>query len=525
VRARVVGIVLLAVAALLPAGGASAEPTLLVADLSALTADEQMVFAALEGIVNRDVPILYLLGFRDGHDYVIDETAELWLRDAVPLATERVAPYDALDRLKDRVRGLVVWDPGLKVDTQNVATTIAGQQDLLPVSPDLIGLAGLPVVHDLRDLHLHSREQAYQWALDNLGPPSRFGHLAWLGDPRNGRPYQHGFRDWVVSRRGFAFDGDPKLEAGLVRRILDAFPQGTTVFGYPFFDDAQYQRSSQVATGEPAGVTEISLSGKVLVPSLDLTNFSVHSSFPTQTQAPQWDDTPLVPDITKTYVAFLITDGDNLGHNEHYLRQKHWDDPLRGSIPMGVSISPFLALYAPKLYGWYVRTMTPNDVLVMGPSGAGYTYPSLLPNLDAYLERTHELMDLSGLRAPWILDFGYAASPSPLLVQRYIDALHPSAVFADYGGYVLPNPPAVTYQDGVPVVHALWSQDVGATANQIKVAARTSGTLPGFVLVALSTSRMGFRSAASVMSLLGADYVAVRPDHFAGLIRGSHAVP
>ena len=47
-------------------------------------------------------------------------------------------------------------------------------------------------------------------------------------------------------------------------KILDAFPKGTPVFGYPFFDDQLYAATGEAA-GEPFGVGEISYSGKYLV--------------------------------------------------------------------------------------------------------------------------------------------------------------------------------------------------------------------------------------------------------------------
>src|SRR5439155_14462678 len=140
---------------------------------------------------------------------VADETAATWLHDAVPLPTAPVDdPYALLQQF--RPKGLVVWDPALAVDTQNVATTIAGLRDLLPASPDLADRLSrppysLPVKVDLRRLHLQSRADAYDWALANLGPLSRYGLLSWMGGPRNGRAGQHGLRDFVVAHRGFAF--------------------------------------------------------------------------------------------------------------------------------------------------------------------------------------------------------------------------------------------------------------------------------------------------------------------------------
>jgi hypothetical protein len=109
--------------------------------------------------------------------------------------------------------------------------------------------------------------------------------------------------------------------------------------------------------------------------------------------------------------------------------------------------------------------------------------------------------------------------------MRYAVDLKPSAIFTDYGGYVVPNPPAVSFSGGVPVVHALWATDVPSAVERIRLAGATSATRPAFVLVALSTWDMGYGQACDVMKRLGASFEAVRPDHFVGLIRQAYGQP
>jgi hypothetical protein len=167
--------------------------------------------------------------------------------------------------------------------------------------------------------------------------------------------------------------------------------------------------------------------------------------------------------------------------------------------------------------------MTPNEVLVAGPSGAGYAYPGMHADLDGFLARTRPLMDLAGLRAVWILDWGYAASPTRETTARYVDALKPAAIFTDYGGFVLPNPPSISFSGGVPVIHAAWGEDVQRTVWRIQGESNlVQGPRgkPAFVFVALVTSTMSFAQAHQVMERLGPGYEAVRPDHFVGLIKG-----
>jgi hypothetical protein len=509
---------------------------LLVVNVSKVSDDEQLMLAALQGLVNRRSGRVYLVGLRNGHEFEVDQTAKTWLRDAVPRRVskraKRIRPYRLLKRFRSRLRGLVVWDPALAVDTQNVATTMAGLKRLLPVSPKLVPRLRkppfrLPVVADLRKEGLESRQEAYEWAFEKLGPPSRFGLLAWLGGPRNGRPGQHGLRDLIVARRGFAFEAEPHREWELTFRILDAFPAGTPVYGYPFHDD-EFYAATGLASGEPFGVGEISRSGKFLIPTGSGTNLSFHSRLRARIARPPWDDSPWVADpgdTGKTYVAFLLSDGDSLGHQQHWLRTRHWDNPARGSVPMGVSTTPWLAVDAPRIHNFYVRSMKPNEVMFAGPSGAGYIYPQLHSDLDGFLALTRRMMRRSGLHAVWILDNGYLASPTPEIVQRYVEALRPSAIFADYGGYLLPNPPPLSFSDGVPVFHAIWGwPDVASTVDRIRLAASTFPGRPAFVTVALSTATMGYSQAGDVMDRLGSSFVAVRPDRFVGLVNGTYGI-
>ena len=125
-------------------------------------------------------------------------------------------------------------------------------------------------------------------------------------------------------------------------------------------------------------------------------------------------------------------------------------------------------------------------------------------------------------RAVWVLDNAYLASPSPLVTAQYADTLHPSAIFSDYGGWTIANPPPVSFSGGVPVVHAVWGDTVANAVARVQASAAVYPGRPSFVLVALSTWSMGYAQAKQVMDQLGPSFVAVRPDRFVGLIRGAY---
>lgn len=97
-------------------------------------------------------------------------------------------------------------------------------------------------------------------------------------------------------------------------------------------------------------------------------------------------------------VAFMTSDGDNIQLLQHvdFIGPAHYGSPLRGSVPVGWSYSPAMAALMPSVLGWVQDTLTVNDSISAGPSGAGYCYPQLFPadgvQATAFGSATAELM-------------------------------------------------------------------------------------------------------------------------------------
>ncbi len=118
----------------MPYGGTALEPG------AALTRayDELALLAALQGIVNRTAPRLYLLGLSGPGQPDLDgfwwqRMADLGWKVARQTPHEAQGLSELLKIYGHRTRGLVVWDPQVPA-TQNVAATLAGALDLLPVA-------------------------------------------------------------------------------------------------------------------------------------------------------------------------------------------------------------------------------------------------------------------------------------------------------------------------------------------------------------------------------------------------------
>ena len=99
-------------------------------------------------------------------------------------------------------------------------------------------------------------------------------------------------------------------------------------------------------------------------------------------------------------VAFVNSDGDNLQLLQNdWVSTSHWNDPSRGSVPVGWSYSPAMAVLMPNIMAYAVRTSTANDSLSTGPSGAGYAYPQLYrtAHKNLFATATAKLMKMAGM--------------------------------------------------------------------------------------------------------------------------------
>jgi hypothetical protein len=493
-----------------------------VADVSHLSSQQQLLFSALQGIANKTGPNIYLLGL-DGSEPGANVTESLWLKEIVPLEPNFLSIEALLQKYIRLVDGLILWDSRLAIHTQNLATTLAGVYNYLPVSAqlanwNLLSKFNLKVKIDLSKRNFKNGIAAYTWLLNRkqsnqiqiLGPP------VWIGNILNTSTPRTSLRDWIVSESGFAFELYVETLSDLIflPKLLSFFPNNSTVYGYLYYDDAVYRKTG-IAFNEYTAVSTLSKSNKALVASSNATNLSVYSKINSPYIKPKWVNSKTPVSDNTTFISFGFTDGDNVGYNLQHLRKYLWDDPLRGSFPMSFSISPYLVKLAPGAYSYYTRSMTENENLIMGPSGAGYVYPSDLKNLSQYLKTTKSLMDLTGLDAIWILDNNTIYPPSSSMLDAYVSELNPTAIVSLYGGF--PNAaayqPAAFLYKGIPILNSVRGIGVNATTeailttNQLELNNFRNGLK--FQFVALDAWSMTYNDAQSIMKNLGESYKAV----------------
>jgi hypothetical protein len=207
--------------------------------------DEMHLLSAVQGLVNRDAPQLYLFYCSEfGVDtdqfwfqWLIHEDG--WLKSARVHALTNL--QDVLIRFRSAYQGLIVYDPAVPA-TATLASTIAGCDDLLPVryGTPLFGtlvtdmrlpvkvwlvhtngtslFTGAGTIPDTQEASTGSaKNDCYRWAIKHYLAKTQPGIAAyyidafWLANPRAADPTMHTLsnHDYFVARKAFFFDLSP----------------------------------------------------------------------------------------------------------------------------------------------------------------------------------------------------------------------------------------------------------------------------------------------------------------------------
>jgi GxGYxYP putative glycoside hydrolase C-terminal domain/GxGYxY sequence motif in domain of unknown function N-terminal len=542
-----------------------------VYDIRGTSQDTQLAITTMTGIINRQKPQVYLLSSADAAFWLQEVFAQI-PQDVSP-ATGNTALDAMLNKYGSTIQGMIIYDPN-SIDSINIATMLAGQRDGMVVSPSLASaLQGpphqLPVIADLRTYQWKNRIQAYTWAESNLLKNSATNLIAGL-DPN----IPGALRSFLVATRTFMYWLDASKwipdvfngwisESGLMKRIFSTFPAGTMHLGWfidephgvtltsqsampvlasDFFENLEVWTSVQNVPGiqQPqtenvgTGLAPVQLPAPVQPPATNLDNEQpqtenvgtgiapVQPLASVQPPAPILDapatNLNIVENVStvapKAYISFTISDGDNLQYDQHRMAGL-WKDPVRGSIPIGWTISPSLVQTAPSLAAYYMSTASPNDELIAGPSGAGYMYPSDWPQqqLSPFLKLTGELMQVMKLNVIEVLDNGSSqAFVDPGLQAVYVNVLAPFGVKGILSGS---GQAQSTWKivSGMPVLQNLGLGDsVSKTVNLVKNASAR------YLNVYIMAWSMTPSDLQQVVQQLGSGYEFVTPGKLLAMI-------
>ncbi|MGZ6365289.1 MAG: GxGYxYP domain-containing protein [Ktedonobacteraceae bacterium] len=544
-----------------------------VYDIRGASQDTQLAITTMTGIINRQKPQVYLLSSADAAFWLQQVFSQI-PQDVSP-AVGNAALDAMLNKYASSIKGMIIYDPN-SMDSVNIATMLAGQRDGMVVSPALASTLQKPphqltVIADLGIYQWKNRIQAYTWAESNLLKTSSTTLIAGL-DPK----ISGALRSFLVATRTFIYWLDaskciPDIfngwvsECGLMQRIFSTFPAGTIHLGWfidepngvkltsqaampvlasDFFENLEVWTSVQnaqvgnIGTGLVSSISSVpgqaDASGPISTAISGLGQAGASGPIPSTVsglgQAGASGPTPYVVSkpgsspashvqnvavsTPKAYVSFTISDGDNLQYDQHRMATL-WRDSTRGSLPIGWTISPSLVQTAPSLAAYYISTVSPNDELLAGPSGAGYMYPSQWPQaqLPAFLKTTGELMQAMKLSIIQVLDSGSSqAFVNPGLQTTYVDVLAPYGVKGILSGSGQTQS-SWKKISGVPVLQNLGLADsVSKTISLIKNASAQ------YLNVYVMAWTMTPSDLQQVVQQLGNQYQIVKPSTLLGMI-------
>jgi hypothetical protein len=317
-------------------------------------------------------------------------------------------------------------------------------------------------------------------------------------------------RDYAVATKAMTFWLDPNIaeERALFERIMGEVAPGTPYLGW----------FAQDIAGEFGGTELCSAHGVYVLAADWFENMTVHSGAGGRIR----DRQPVLPPPpleNKIYVTFTMSEGDNLQYNEHRLRVL-WDNPARGRVPINWTTSPLLKDAARNFLSYYQRTATDNDLLIAGPSGAGYIYPNPWPDetFAVYAEQTRRYLADTGMDIVYVLNRvdHRDVDLSDAKAAAYTEHVRPRGMLLNWGGssrssMLLGRTPLSTIR-GVGAVEE--AQRALADAKQ-----EWDGTSPTFLALGVNAWSMTPQDLLRVAESLGPEYVVVRGDQFAELVR------
>ena len=399
--------------------------------------DHAHFVSSLQGIVNRGGPRLYvfIIGGEDGDTdrYWLKRLQEDWLKG---WKIEEIPSLEALvEKFGGEIEGLVAYDEKVPA-TSNVASTIAGVENLacvrfdrdpdslfqqlskkLPVQEWLVKQDGTSMFASKCDAYVWAKEKYLDTGKCN---PTKMGYYidAWWLTNAGGYIPNHTLsnHDYFIAQKAFFFDlgpwddetpvDDPNQPLGTDVKTLQAIMRSVWeqtkgaamihVGGFTPWDKKYTDHAG--AGGKHGGVptewryAEIisCFNGFMDADALGLgcmANASVFQHYPLEERYPQ--KLPTVADLearglikdgkvaAKSYVTIYVGDYDSAAWLYHRIPDL-WDDPRRGSIPLGWAFNPNLADRFPPGMAYTRKTKSPNDFFVAGDSGAGYLNPGHL---------------------------------------------------------------------------------------------------------------------------------------------------
>ena len=354
--------------------------------------EENVMFSALQGLVNKTKPSVLLLR-QSGENQKWPELLGFKLNEYT-----QDNKWELVRKYKDKVKGVILYSVEKSPHYRNLATTVAGLRDALPVTAaEYEKLSAndmkFPVLVDLTGLTYDKPEEIYHYLYNTYWKDCTKRLLV----HHHATPY---IRDIAVASGAAIIWLDPRNvpERNVLRLFLKDMEAGKSIIlGW------WAEERSGIGIGTEHGIST--------VPADYYENGTVYAGMDHIINMPV---IPKKPELeNKVYLALFLSDGDNIQYCQNAMARL-WENPDRGSIPINWTISPGLADLGPGILNYFYKTASTNDFFASGPSGLGYSLLYDAHNrkwnstggqaFDAYMQLTQRYLEKSGLRVITVWD-------------------------------------------------------------------------------------------------------------------------
>ena len=399
---------------------------------------EKVLLLSLQGLANRNAPQLYVVHPREYQWEITEPLFEFYERKHGVAFTELKTAEEALTHFASSAKGYVVWEPSVPA-TMNVAFTIAGLDDALVVTADLIPLVekhGLKKIDDLRARYTGRTDaEIYTDAVARYWTQCTHDSLMLMGG-QVGAVRMPGMADWGVRQKMFFEDlsANPKQadELALEKKLLSQLIPGGTVFGWHSYGKDTEEQHTTLLSGYG-----LKMEGLHNLPNLSFNcQFGFTPGFKFTNSHHVARDAKLQAE-PKVYISFVQSDSIGIGV---------WTKPGRGKLPFAWQVTMNWTKFSPAALEYFHESATPNDYFIGGLSGPGYMYPNHIPadRFPLLMKEANDMMKVLDERVLEIMDNSAAdgnlgnADLTRETVDRYYKA------FPDVIGFINGYGPART---------------------------------------------------------------------------------
>ncbi|GIP21077.1 GxGYxYP domain-containing protein [Paenibacillus sp. J22TS3] len=322
-------------------------------------------------------------------------------------------------------------------------------------------------------------------------------------------------RDYAVANKAMVFWLSTSIpeEKALFEKILSDVKPGTPYMGW-FDNDFE---------GEVAGLELTSRHSVYVLPSDWFHNMTVFSGTKVkQEPEPKRVNSKLE---NKIYVTYTFGEGDNLQYDQNHMRNL-WNDPARGKVPINWTSSPLLYDAAPAILNYYRSTATTNDLLIAGPSGAGYFYPQVWPKetFTDYLKQSYSYLKKTGMSYPYVLnrEFGKDVPLNESTAAAYEKNYKLPGLFL--AGEDKDNIKIINGSLPVSIMRGISTVQDGK--NVLTAAQKDwDGKSPKFISIGINAWSMSPSDVLAITESLGPEYKIVKADEYFSLVRKAYGLP